>query len=202
MNRIIIIGGVLLNVYGLRKFTDIDSIFVSIDKDSTEYEKYLESIIYDVGVNKDTKIRFVDLNKENSSHWRESLTLKNNSIFEENNITSTIDLVTNPRHHLYFQGIKVYTLSSEVIRKLLRIRDSNIYNREKDLMDLTMINLINDGLISSFVSLDKDKRELHFNKRYSKLSGMSNFKLTEQLINKFKLEGMKYYLRADLKELS
>jgi hypothetical protein len=126
MNRIIIIGGVLLNVYGLRKFTDIDSIFVSIDKDSTEYEKYLESIIYDVGVNKDTKIRFVDLNKENSSHWRESLTLKNNSIFEENNITSTIDLVTNPRHHLYFQGIKVYTLSSEVIRKLLRIRDSNI----------------------------------------------------------------------------
>jgi hypothetical protein len=41
MNRIIIIGGVLLNAYGLRKFTDIDSIFVSIDKDSTEYEKYL-----------------------------------------------------------------------------------------------------------------------------------------------------------------
>ena len=202
MNRIIIIGGVLLNVYGLRKFTDIDSIFVSIDKDSTEYEKYLESIIYDVGVNKETKIKFVDLNKEKSSHWRESLTLKNNNIFEENNINSTIDLITNPRHHLYFQGIKIYTLSSEIIRKLLRIRDSNIYNREKDLMDLTMISLINDGLISSFVSLDKDKRELHFNKLYSKLAGMSNFKLTEQLINKFKIEGMKYYLKADLKELS
>jgi len=72
MNRIIIIGGVLLNAYGLRKFTDIDSIFVSIDKDSTEYEKYLESIIYDVGVNKETKIKFIDLNKEKSSHWRES----------------------------------------------------------------------------------------------------------------------------------
>ena len=31
---------------------------------------------------------------------------------------------------------------------------------------------------------------------------MTNFKLTDQLINKFKLEGMKYYLKADLKELS
>jgi len=128
--------------------------------------------------------------------------LKNNNIFEENVIESTIDLVTNPRHHLYFQGIKIYTLSSEIIRKLLRIRDSNIHNREKDLMDLTMISLINDGLISSFVSLDKDKKELHFNKLYSKLAGMTNFKLTEQLLNKFKVEGMKYYLKADLKELN
>ncbi len=202
LNRIIIIGGVLLNVYGLRKFTDIDSIFASINKDSTEYEKYLESIIYDSCVNKETKIKFIDLNKENSGHWRESLTAKNQNIFEENGIDSTIDLVTNPRHHLYFQGIKIYTLSSEIIRKLLRIRDSNIHNREKDLMDLTMICLINDGLISSFVSLDKDKKELHFNKNYSKLAGMNSFKLDEKILNKFKMEGMRYYLKADLKELN
>ena len=203
LNRIIIIGGVLLNVYGLRKFTDIDAIFVSFgkDKDSTEYEKYLESIIYDGCVNKDTKIKFIDLNKEGSSHWRESLTQKNQAIYDENGINSSIDLVTNPRHHLYFQGIKIYTLSSEIIRKMLRIRDSNQFNREKDLMDLTMINLINDGLISSFVTLDKDSKELHFNKLYTKLSGITKLKLDTKLIEKFKSEGMRYYLKADLKEL-
>ena len=64
-----------------------------------------------------------------------------------------------------------------------------------------MINLINDGLISSFVTFDKDSKELHFNKLYTKLSGITKLKLDAKLIEKFKLEGMKYYLKADLKEL-
>ena len=204
INRIIIIGGVLLNAYGLRKFTDIDAIFTSINKDSTEYEKYLESIIYDNFVNKNTKIKFIDLSKEKSSHWKESLTEKNNAIFEENSIASTIDLVTNTRHHLYFQGVKIYTLNCEIVRKFLRIRDSNIFNREKDLMDLYMISLIDDGLLSSYVSLDKDKKtpELLFNHTYSKLVGMKDFKIDSKLLDKFKLEGQKYYLKSDLKNLN
>jgi glycogenin glucosyltransferase len=201
INRIVIIGGVLLYAYGIRVFTDIDSIFTSIGKDNTEYEKYLESIIFDNCIKKDTKIKFVDLNKENSSHWRETLTEKNQKIFDENNIKSTIDLITNPRHHLYFQGIKIYTMGSEIIRKFLRIRDSNSFNREKDLMDLTMINLLNDGLISGFVTLDKNSNELVFNDKYNKVVGESKIKLTPELINKFKKEGEKYYLRADLKAL-
>jgi hypothetical protein len=201
INRIVIIGGVLLYAYGIRVFTDIDSIFISIGKDNTEYEKYLESIIFDNCVKKDTKIKFVDLNKENSGHWRETLTEKNQKIFDENNIKSTVDLITNPRHHLYFQGIKIYTMGSEIIRKFLRIRDSNSFNREKDLMDLTMINLLNDGLISGFVTLDKDSKELVFNDKYNKVVGESKIKLTPELINKFKKEGEKYYLRADLKAL-
>ena len=204
INRIIIIGGVLLNAYGLRKFTDIDAIFTSINKDSTEYEKYLESIIYDNFVNKNTKIKFIDLSKEKSSHWKESLTEKNNAIFEENSIASTIDLVTNPRHHLYFQGVKIYTLNCEIVRKFIRIRDSNIFNREKDLMDLYMISLIDDGLLSSYVSLNKDKKipELLFNHTYSKLVGMKDFKIDSKLLDKFKLEGQKYYLKSDLKNLN
>jgi hypothetical protein len=201
INRIVIIGGVLLYAYGIRVFTDIDSIFTSIGKDNTEYEKYLESIIYDNCVKKETKIKFVDLNKENSGHWRETLTEKNQKIFDENNIKSTIDLITNPRHHLYFQGIKIYTLGTEIIRKFLRIRDSNSFNREKDLMDLTMINLLNDGLISGYVTLDKNSKELVFNDKYKDTVGENKIKLTSDLVNKFKKEGEKYYLRSDLKGL-
>lgn len=201
MNRIVIIGGVILYAHGLRKFTDIDAIFTSIGKDNTEYEKYLESIIYDNCVKKETKIKFVDLNKELSSHWRGNLTSKNQEIFDENNIKNTIDLVTNPRHHVYFQGIKIYTMASEVVRKCLRIRDSNSFNREKDLMDFIMISNLDDGLISSMISYDKDKKELHFNGNFSKLAGMDKFKVSEELINKFRMNAERYYLRNDIKNI-
>jgi hypothetical protein len=202
INRVIIIGGVLLYAYGLRQFTDIDAFYVSINKDNTEYEKYIESIIYDNFVNKETKFKFIDLNKENSSHWRETLTEKNNLIYEECDIKSSIDLVTNPKHHLYFQGIKIYTLNSEIIRKFLRIRDSNIHNREKDLFDFTMINLINDTLISEYVALDTDKKTLLFNTKYKKDVGIDSFKLTPEFITKHKEIGEKSYLKADLKALN
>jgi hypothetical protein len=201
MNRIIILGGVILYAHGLRKFTDIDAIFTSINKDNTEYEKYLESIIYDNCVKKETKIKFIDLNKELSSHWRENLTKKNQDIFDENNIKNTIDLVTNPRHHLYFQGVKIYTIQSEVIRKCLKIRDSNSFNREKDLMDLIMISNLDDALISSMISYNKENKELHFNGNFSKLTGMDKFKVSDELIKKFKVEAEKYYLRNDIKNI-
>ncbi len=201
MNRIIILGGVILYAHGLRKFTDIDAIFTSIGKDNTEYEKYLESIIFDNCVKKETKIKFIDLNKEKSGHWRENLTAKNQDIFDENNIKNTIDLVTNPRHHLYFQGVKIYTMPSEVIRKCLRIRDSNSFNREKDLMDFIMISNLDDALISSMISYDKEKKEMHFNQNFSKLAGMDKFKVSEELIKKFRVEAEKYYLRNDIKNI-
>jgi hypothetical protein len=98
MNRIIILGGVILYAHGLRKFTDIDAIFTSINKDNTEYEKYLESIIYDNCVKKETKIKFIDLNKELSSHWRENLTKKNQDIFDENNIKNNQNTPTINNH--------------------------------------------------------------------------------------------------------
>ena len=129
------------------------------------------------------------------------MTLKNQTIFEENGIESTIDLVTNPRHHLYFQGIKIYTLGSEIIRKLLRIRDSNIHNREKDLMDFIMISNLDDALISSMISYDKQKKETHFNQNFSKLAGMDKFKVNDELIKKFRLEAERYYLRNDIKNI-
>ena len=61
ISRIIVIGGLILYAYGFRKFTDIDSIFSQIHTTESEYEKYLESIIYDNFVSKDTKIPFIYL---------------------------------------------------------------------------------------------------------------------------------------------
>jgi hypothetical protein len=141
------------------------------------------------------------LNKELSSHWRENLTKKNQEIFDENNIKNTIDLVTNPRHHLYFQGVKIYNISSEVVRKCLRIKNSNSFNREKDLMDFVMISNLDDALLSSMISYDKEKKELHFNGNFSKLANMDKFKVNDELIKKFKREAEKYYLRNDIKNI-
>jgi hypothetical protein len=200
ISRIIIIGGLILYAYGLRKFTDIDGIFTGIDKSSeSEYEKYLESIIYDNFVSKDTKIPFIDLQKENSQHWKESFNEKNKEIFDAVNIKSTIDLVTNPSNHFYFQGIKLYKINTEMIKKFMRIRDSNIHNKNKNLMDILMIITLNDGLISEFVTYTHETNELKINKKYEKYIGTDKIKIDN--IQELKQIAEKYYLRADVKLL-
>ena len=199
ISRIIIIGGLILYAYGLRKFTDIDAIFSKTQSADSEYEKYLESIIYDNFVSKDTKIPFIDLQKEGSQHWKESLTEKNKKLFDATNIKSTIDLVTNPSNHFYFQGIKLYKLDVEVLRKFMRIRDSNIHNKNKDLMDFLMICTLNDGLISEFITYDFNTKEFKINKKYEKYIGTD--KLILENISELKKIADKYYLRSDIKLL-
>jgi len=200
ISRIIIIGGVLLYAYGLRKFTDIDSLFCKVHITESEYEKYLESIIFDNFVSPDTKIRFVDLKKEGSSHWKEKLDVKNTEIFSAINVKSSIDLATNPSNHFYFQGIKLYKLEGEMIKKFMRIRDSNIHNINKNIMDILMISILNDGLISDFVNYDYNTKELKFNEKFVKYVGTD--KITLDNIDKYKKIADKYYLRADIKNLN
>jgi alpha-N-acetylglucosamine transferase len=201
ISRIIVIGGLVLYAYGLRKFTDIDAILslTQSAESESEYEKYLESIIYDNFVSKDTKIPFIDLQKEDSKHWKESLTKKNNDLFNAVNIKSTIDLVTNPSNHFYFQGIKLYKLQTEVLRKFMRIRDSNIHNKNKDLMDFMMICTLNDGLMSEFINYNYDKKEFKINKKYEEYIGTDKIKIDQ--IQELKKIAEKYYLRLDIKLL-
>jgi hypothetical protein len=199
ISRIVIIGGLILYAYGLRKFTDIDAIFSKTHTTESEYEKYLESIIYDNFVSKDTKIPFIDLQKEGSKHWKESLTEKNKQLFDATNIKDTTDLITNPNNHFYFQGVKLYKLETEILRKFMRIRDSNIHNKNKDLMDLLMIVTLNDGLISEFVTYNFETKELKINKKYEKYIGTDNIKLDN--IPELKNIAEKYYLRSDIKLL-
>ena len=199
ISRIVVIGGTILYAHGLRKFTDIDSIFAATHSLGSEYEKYLESLIYDNFVSKDTKIHFIDLQKENSQHWKDSLTEKNNQVFNAVNIKSTLDLITNPANHLYFQGIKLYKLDAEILRKFMRIRDSNIHNKNKDLMDLLMIMNLNDGLISDFINYSFDNKEITINKKYEKYIGTDKMKIEN--LSELKKIAEKYYLRSDIKLL-
>lgn len=199
ISRIVIIGGLVLYAHGLRKFTDIDAIFSKLHTSESEYEKYLESIIYDNFVSKDTKIPFIDLQKEGSQHWKESLTIKNLETFNASNIKSTVNLVTDPANHFYFQGIKLYKLDTEVLRKFMRIRDSNIHNKNKDLMDLLMIITLNDGLISDFVTYNYDTKELKINNKYEKYIGFDKIKIEN--LSELKQIADKYYLRSDVKLL-
>jgi hypothetical protein len=199
ISRIIVIGGLVLYAYGLRKFTDIDAIFSKTHSNESEYEKYLESIIFDNFVSKDTKIPFIDLQKEGSKHWKDSLTEKNKQLYDAVNIKSTIDLVTNPFNHFYFQGVKLYKLETEVLRKFMRIRDSNIHNKNKDLMDFLMICTLNDGLISEFITYNFDTKELKINNKYDKYIGSDNIKMDN--IQELKKIADKYYLRSDIKLL-
>jgi len=199
ISRIVVIGGLILYAHGLRKFTDIDAIFAKTHTSESEYEKYLESIIYDNFISKDTKIPFIDLQKEDSKHWKESLTKKNKEIFDAANIKSTTDLVTNPANHFYFQGIKLYKINTEVLRKFMRIRDSNIHNKNKDLMDFLMICILNDGLISEFITYSFETKELSINKKYEKYIGFDKMKIDN--LPELKQLAEKYYLRIDVRLL-
>jgi hypothetical protein len=81
----------------------------------------------------------------------------------------------------------------------MRIRDSNIHNKNKDLMDFMMICTLNDGLISEFITYDFDTKDFKVNNKYEKYIGADNIKTDN--IQELKKIADKYYLRSDIKLL-
>ncbi len=149
-DRILIMGGVILFSYGLRKSNDIDAIFVSVNNDDSESEQKMHDIIAHDFCNEDTKFEFADIGIEGSKYWKESWTTKNKQILNEFGLDNLLEVITDPRSHYYFQGYKCYLLDYEIIRKIHR-------NRKQDHADFIFLSNLYPELISKYVTLKNNK---------------------------------------------
>lgn len=152
MERIFLMGSIVLQAYGIRKSNDLDGVFVSINKDSSQSEKELADVINDTFANKSTKLYFTDIVFENSQFWKESWTEKNKDIMSPFDVDNLIDLISNPNNHMYFNGIKIYLFDMEM-RKKLRRGWTGSTNWNGDYADFIVIGTLYPQLITKYVEL-------------------------------------------------
>ena len=151
-NRLIIMGSVVLYAYGYKKSNDIDAVYISCGTDSdksTSEQDMADRLNKNFGIKK-TKIPFADIGVENSKHWRESWTIKNNEILNYFKIKNFTELTTNPRYHFYFEGFKCYLLTHEIIRKICR-------NRNNDHADFVILSALYPEKFSQYVKISEGK---------------------------------------------
>lgn len=140
ISKIITIGGAVLYSYGVRPLTDIDSIMTETNNPE------LEQLMYDNFQNETTKFEFADMGIQ-GKYWKESWTIKNKQIWDVFGINSISDLVCNPKYHMYYQGVKLYLLDHELIRKIYR-------HRSQDFADFIVMLLFRRDLINKYITID------------------------------------------------
>lgn len=143
MSKIICIGSTILYAYGFRYPNDINAIMISPNSDD------LEQLMYDNFQNEKTKFEFINIGIE-GRFWKEQWTVENNDMMNHFNIEIFDDIVSDPRNHFYYQGLKLYKLEYELVRKALRMN-------HKDQKDFLIINKFNPEIIHSYVSIKNDK---------------------------------------------
>lgn len=148
--RLITLGSIVLYAYGYKKSNDIDSVYVSCGNSSSSSEKDMaKKLNFNFGV-KHTKIPFVDIGVEDSEHWRESWTKKNNEVLEYFNIKNFTELTTDPNNYFYFDGFKCYLLEHEIIRKIYR-------NRNNDHADFLILSILYPKKFGEYVEVKNEK---------------------------------------------
>ena len=146
ISKIITIGNIVLYAYGIRSLTNIDAIMTN------PHSQELEQLMYDNFQNKTSKFSFADIDII-GKYWRESRNIKNKQIFDAFNISSVDELVCNPRYHMYFQGLKMYLLDHEIVKKLYR-------HQIRDIADFIMMIMDRRNLINKYVTIDDNTCKL------------------------------------------
>jgi hypothetical protein len=115
--NIILIGDIILYCYGIRAYDDIE--LITAKKMHINLEK--------LGINKQ--------NKQKLKYITKYFGIKNEK-----------EICHDPRHHLYFQGMKCYLLEHEIIYKIHTLRDL-------DYADFAV--MLNDKIYNKYVRKSK-----------------------------------------------
>jgi glycogenin glucosyltransferase len=182
IERIIVIDDVGLYSLGLRNFNNIDAVFIEINKDNSEYEKYMESIIYDNFSNKETKIKFINLAKQNTKYYNKNWKKNLEDLFDKINIKNLTELTTNPMYYYYFQGVKLINIPNIIHKMILS------YHKSK-LLDLLMLTINYSSYAKEFIKLDITKKVISFNN--------NNINLDDKIIKDIMKNNN--YIKNDLK---
>ena len=180
--RMLIISSLVLFAYTIRKSNDIDGFM--LNRGNSIIEKEFEELIY-INLNNDkTRIYFMDFGLINSSHWKQKWTDINNDLFNRLNISTPEEITFDPRYHLYFNGLKIYNLEFEIVRK--------IRHKIQDYSDFIMMYFYHRNLLGHYVYLNKDNK-LEFEKSLN----VQIEKKNDYLINKIKNEIDKKYPKKE-----
>lgn len=155
---------------------------------NSEYEKYMESVIYDNFANKETKIKFINLSKENTKYYNKYMSQNIKILLKEINVKNLVELTTNPQNYYYFQGVKLININSLIQKYLIS------YNDYK-LLDLLFMSILYSYYTKDFMHIDIAKKELIFTKDYNNIN---KIELNNNIISKI-LKNSKLYIKNDLK---
>ncbi len=153
--RLILIGDIVLNSYGIKVITKLEGVFISINEDS-EREKNIEEQIKTVFNNVDSKFYFTNITKENSSEYKKHHKKILDKIKQKTGIIDTLDLITNSKYFSNYNGLKL--LSIEL--NMCWLDEQTELQRDTD---IAMTNIINKNILSRFVS-SKDIQKLNIKK--------------------------------------
>ena len=154
--RFVLMGSSVLYAYGIRQCRDIDGlVFIGNGPISThDLVKKIVDFFYD----KRNKMFFASFGLVGTQYWKKQWDEKDVEWFKLLGIKDRDELVFNPDYHFYFNGMKLISLKSEIIRKYVR-------NNHYDYGDLLMImKIINTKIklpkIPNDIKLDEFKRTI------------------------------------------
>lgn len=149
MDRFIFVGDIVLSIYGIKKCSHIDGIYSSIGIDESRSElEFAEIINADIGTNA-TKISFLNCHADNYKYHTSNIINEINhtiSYFDINNIS---EIVTDPRNYMFFNGLKIYLLKYEIIKKIF---SDNLHSHS----DLFMLSSLYSDLVIEYVTITND----------------------------------------------
>lgn len=156
IDRMMTSGGTVFYAYGLRGSTDIDTLLIDIEPNTSNK---LVTFVDNFFSNKKTKFFFLDAGIQGSRYWRDTWTQKNKLILDFLKIRDLKELVLDPKNYFYFQGIKMSSLDFEMARKLLR-------NKTGDHVDFMMLSLIGPDTMNPYISLNNDGSKIPMGKYF------------------------------------
>jgi hypothetical protein len=183
--RLILLTGSSFCTTGIRKSSDIDSIFINLNlEENSEREKELENIIYNDFFNEETKIPFADSGMPGTRAWKQSWTESNDGFY--NSFTEPIDdfyLALEPSMYYYWNGLKIMTFDLTIEFKLYRYIPS-------DYVDFIILRELYPNITD--VDIELSKRFIWANK-----PNKSKEKINKLIINSFNR-----YLSSDKKKIN
>jgi hypothetical protein len=125
-DRIIFMGSVGLYAYGIRACRDVDGLVsghpVSVDSQTNGLKEKLHKSFY----NYKTKFFFADVGMQGTEMWKEEWNTKDLPWYNLMGIRHIDELIFDPQHYFYFNGIKMISLLNNVRKRVLRKKVSDI----------------------------------------------------------------------------
>jgi endonuclease/exonuclease/phosphatase family metal-dependent hydrolase len=118
----IFLSSIILYVYGLRRFNDIDGFIYPMKTKNKDFdEKY--SKLYDVSSN--SFVPFIDISYEGSKAYGDYIIKfydKLGFIFDK---IKYEEVIFNPKYHFYFFGLKMHLIEFEIIKRIYRFKSAS-----------------------------------------------------------------------------
>jgi len=170
--RLILLTGSSFFTTGIRKSSDIDSIFINCNIKDSKRENELEEIIYTDFFNDTTKIPFANSGMPGTKAWKESWTISNNNFYKSLDIEiDDFILALNPSMYYYWNGLKIMTFDMTLKFKLHRYIPS-------DYVDFIILKELYPKITDMDIYLNKSS--IWENKK-----NRSQFKINELILKSF-----------------